>query len=361
MQKLIYSKHFLAALLILTCFYSCKKANQSVQQFSIAQTNLVADTAGYGAAKIDNNLLNAWGIAANPMGIIWIASNHKGVSTVYDKTGKTLIPPVTIPSVTAGQPGAPSGIVFNSTTGFGGNKFIFAGEDGVITAWASGAAAVKVADRSTADAVYKGLALATDAGANFIYATNFKGGKVDVFDSNFNYITSKPFLDASIPAGFGPFNIQNIGGLLYVTYAKLKAPDNMDDQAGAGNGYVNIFKPDGTLVKRFASQGTLNSPWGITHAPAGFASNTETILVGNFGDGRINIFDLQGNYKGQLQNNGQAVVIDGLWAIDFLNANASTTDPLYFTAGPGGESHGLLGFLQKTIPTSGYTQTGSGY
>ncbi|MDB5142280.1 MAG: hypothetical protein JWQ66_993 [Mucilaginibacter sp.] len=364
MKKLIYGKHFLAALLILTCFYSCKKDHQTVQQFNVAQNNLVADTAGYGAAKIDNNLLNAWGIAANPMGIIWIASNHKGVSTVYDKTGKTLIPPVTIPSVTADQPGAPSGVVFNSTTSFGGNKFIFAGEDGVITAWASGGAAVKVADRSSSNAVYKGLTIATDAGANFIYATNFRGGEIDVFDSNFNYVTSKPFLDTSIPAGFGPFNIQNIGGLLYVTYAKLKAPDNMDDQAGAGNGYVNVFKPDGTLVKRFASQGTLNSPWGITHAPAGFASGTEAILIGNFGDGRINIYDLQGNYKGQLQNNGQVVAIDGLWAIDFLNTNpnsVSSTDPLYFTAGPMDEAHGVFGFLQTTISTSAPIQINSGY
>jgi uncharacterized protein (TIGR03118 family) len=365
MKKFICSKRFLAGLLILTCFYSCKKDHQIPQQFNFAQTNLVADTAGYGATKIDNNLLNAWGIAANPMGIVWIASNHKAVSTIYDKTGKTLAPPVTIPSVTPDQPGAPSGVVFNGTTDFGGNKFIFAGEDGVITAWASGgAAAVKVADRSSSNAVYKGLAIATDAGANFIYATNFRGGKIDVFDSNFNYLTSKPFLDASIPAGFGPFNIQNIGGLLYVTYAKLKGPDNMDDQAAAGNGYVNVFKPDGTLVKRFASQGTLNSPWGITHAPAGFACNSEAILIGNFGDGRINIFDLQGNYKGQLQNNGQVVAIDGLWAIDFLNTNAnsvSSSDPLYFTAGPMDEAHGIFGFLQKTISTSAPMQYNSGY
>ncbi|HTD39415.1 MAG TPA: TIGR03118 family protein [Mucilaginibacter sp.] len=362
MKIFIYGTAYLASLLILICFSSCKKSHQAVvNQYNIAETNLVADTAGYGATTIDPNLLNAWGIAANPMGIIWISSNHKAASAIYDKTGKALRAPVTIPSVTPNQPGAPSGIVFNGTTDFGGNKFIFAGEDGVITAWASGNAAVKVVDWSASNAVYKGLAMATDAGANFIYAANFKGGKIDVFDSNFNYVTSKPFLDPTIPAGFGPFNIQNIGGWLYVTYAKLKAPDNMDDQAGPGNGYVNIFKPDGTLVKRFASQGTLNSPWGITHAPAGFAGDAEAILVGNFGDGRINIFDLQGNYKGQLQNNGQVVAIDGLWAIDFLNPNASATDLLYFTAGPGGEAHGLFGFLQKTIVTGGYTQSSGGY
>ena len=364
MKKIISTKGFFAAVLTLTCFYSCKKDHQTVQQFNFAQTNLVADTAGYGAAQIDHSLLNAWGMAVNPTGAVWIASNHKAVSTVYDKTGKTLLPPVTIPSVTAGQPGAPSGVIYNGTADFGGNTFIFAGEDGVITAWKSGTAAVKVADRSTSNAVYKGLAIAADAGANFIYAANFKGGKIDVFNSTFNFITSKPFLDASIPAGFGPFNIQNIGGLLYVTYAKLKGPDDMDDQAGAGNGYVNVFKPDGTLVKRFASQGTLNSPWGITHAPAGLACTTESILVGNFGDGRINIFDLQGNFKGQLSNNGQVVTIDGLWAIDFLNTNAnsvSSTDPLFFTAGPVDEAHGVFGFLQKGTATSMPTGNNNGY
>jgi uncharacterized protein (TIGR03118 family) len=364
MKNFIYRKAYLAGLLILTFFNSCKKSHQAAApQSNFAQTNLVADATSFGAANIDTSLRNAWGITATPTGIVWISSNHGSSSPVYDKTGKTIRPPVTIPSVDPNLPGAPTGIVFNGSTDFGGNKFIFSGEDGIITAWASGNSAVKVADRSQFDAVYKGLAMAADGGANFLYAANFKGGKIDVFDNHFNYVTTKPFLDASIPAGFGPFNIQNIGGMLYVTYAKLKAPDNMDDQAGAGNGYVDIFKPDGTLVKRFASQGTLNSPWGITHAPAGFADNAETILVGNFGDGRINIFDMSGNYKGQLQNNGQVISIDGLWALDFLNSSTAgpiSTDPLYFTAGPGGESHGLFGYLQQTV-TVNYTQNQNNY
>jgi uncharacterized protein (TIGR03118 family) len=347
MKKLNITKVLFIGLASLSCIYSCKKGNPMQQQFNVTQTNLVADTAGYNAAKIDTNLVNAWGIAVNPTGIIWISSNHKAVSTIYDKTGQTLRPPVTIPSVNANEPGAPTGIVFNSSTVFGGNKFIFAGEDGIITAWASGNAAVKVADRSQFNTVYKGLAIATDAGASFLYAANFRGGKIDVFDGNFNYVTGKPFSDTSIPAGFGPFNIQNIGGLLYVTYAKLKGPDNEDDEAGPGNGYVNIFKPDGTLVRHFASQGPLNSPWGITHAPAGFAGGPEAILIGNFGDGKINIFDLQGNYRGQLQDDGQAIDIEGLWAIDFLNTNAHPNDPLYFTAGPKEESHGVFGYLKK--------------
>jgi len=135
---------------------------------------------------------------------------------------------------------------------------------------------------------------------------------------------------------------------LYVTYAKQKGPDNEDDQSGPGNGYVDIFNPDGTLVKRFASQGTLNSPWGVALAPAGFADGPQSILIGDFGDGRINIFDLQGHFRGQLQHNGHALGIDGLWAIDFLeSAPGNANDPLYFTAGPNEESHGLFGYLSK--------------
>ena len=354
MKKSNTIKALLIGLALLSGIYSCKKNHPGPQQrFDISQTNLVADTAGYGAAKIDPALKNAWGIAVNPTGVVWISANHSATSPVYDKTGATLRPPVTIPSVNAGDPGAPTGIVFNGSTDFGGNKFIFAGEDGVITAWAGGNAAVKVADRSTAGAVYKGLAIATDGGASFLYAANFKGKKIAVFDSNFSLVTTKPFADTSIPADFGPFNIQNIGGMLYVTYAKLKGPDNEDDQAGPGNGYVNIFRPDGTLVGRFASTGTLNSPWGITHAPAGFAAPFETILVGNFGDGRINVFSLQGIYIGQLQNNGQTIGIEGLWALDFLKPNATNTDPLFFTAGPHDESHGIFGSLKSTITTTG--------
>jgi len=208
--------------------------------------------------------------------------------------------------------------------------------------------AAEVADHSELGAVYKGLAMATDGNADFLYAANFKGKKIDVLNGEFQYITTKPFTDPNMPDGFGPFNIQNIGGMLYVTYAKLKGPDNEDDDAAPGNGYVDIFKPDGTLVKRFASQGPLNSPWGITHAPAGFAGDTETILVGNFGDGRINVFDLSGNYKGQLASNGKALGIEGLWALDFLKANATAADPLYFTAGPGGEKHGIFGSLKTS-------------
>jgi len=339
--------------LLIAGFYACKKDHHAVVVVNtFKQVNLVADSVSFGAgapATLAPQLLNAWGLAANPNEIIWVSANHTGLSFVFDTTGKAKLI-VTIPSIVDGQPGAPSGMVYNGTADFGGNKFLFASEDGSVAGWGSGSAAVTVANRLQSGAVYKGITIASDGGANFLYVTNFKGGKIDVFDAGFNYVTTKPFVDPGMPAGFAPFNIQNIGNMLYVTYAKQKGPDNMDDQAGPGNGYVDIFKPDGTFVSRFASQGTLNSPWGIALAPAGFAAATQTILIGNFGDGKINIFDMNGNYKGQLlQYNGQVISIDGLWAIDFLknSTSVSSTDPLYFTAGPSQEAHGLLGYLKK--------------
>ena len=251
------------------------------------------------------------------------------------------------------QKGAPTGVLFNSTTDFGGNKFIFAGEDGTIlrhgVRWCN--TAVKVADRSQFNAVYKGITMANDGTANFLYVANFKGGKIDVFDSGFHYVTNKPFIDPTIPAGYAPFNIQKIGENLYVTYAKQKGPDDMDDEAGHGNGYVSVFKANGTFAKRLFSRGDLNSPWGIALAPAGFVADQQAILIGNFGDGKINAFDFTGKHYGELQSGGHALVIDGLWAIDFLNGNkpntGSSTDWLYFTAGPNDESHGLFGYIHR--------------
>jgi len=318
------------------------------------QTNLVADVADYQAGIIDAKLLNAWGIAVNPMGIVWISANHSGSSTVYDSTGKTLLGPVAISSQGVHFGGSPTGVVFNATADFvipsnqKTAKFIFVNEDGTVSAWGGGDSTITVADLSSVDAVYKGVALANDGGANFLYAANFKGGRIDVFDKGFNYVSTKPFADPNIPTDFGPFNIQNIGGMLYVTYAKLKRPDNEDDQAGAGNGYVDVFNPNGTLVKRFASQGTLNSPWGLAQAPAGSGLPLHSLLIGNFGDGRINVYDSTGVFKGQLQSNGQPIVIEGLWALDFPVNEAPMSDAgkLYFTAGPMDENHGLFGSLK---------------
>src|ERR1700744_67015 len=370
-MKKVTIKASLIAVALASSIYSCKKSQNMppvLSSYNIIQTNLVSNNAGANAAKTDTNLANAWGLAANPNGAIWVSSNHKSLTTVYDSTGQTLIPPVTIPTFNS-IAGSPTGIVYNNTPDFRGSFFIFAGENGAISAWAIGNTATLITTASSAGAVYKGLTIASDAGSNFLYAANIKTGKVDVFDKAFNPVTNKPFTDAAMPAGFAPFNIQNIGGMLYVTYAKQKGPDNVNDDPAPGNGFVDIFKTDGTLIKRFASNGTLNSPWGITHAPAGFAAATETILVGNFGDGKINVFDLNGNYKGQLQTNGTAMVIEGLWALDFLKANPGASSRLYFTAGPSAETKGIFGYLKNSSVnntgtgsgSSGSGSTGSGY
>jgi uncharacterized protein (TIGR03118 family) len=327
------------------------------------RTNLVADAGTFTTLRVDPTLLNAWGIAVNPMGIVWISANHAGATNKYDSMGNTLFGPVAIPSQGVHFGGSPTGVVFNSTSDFiipGTQKvakFIFANEDGTLSAWAGGDSTVTVADRSSSNAVCKGITIGNDGTDNFLYVANFKGGKIDVYDKSFNYVAYKPLTDATnfftdpyqnIPRDFGPFNIANIGGKIYVTYAKLKAPDNMDDLAGPGNGYVDVFHPDGTLTQRFAVQGALNSPWGIAQAPAGFGLPLHSILIGNFGNGRINVYDSTGVFQGQLQNSGTPVAIDGLWALDFPFNENPKSDPnkLYFTAGPLHENHGLFGYLK---------------
>jgi len=327
--------------LLMPAFLSCKKDQTSPTKQSYAQTNLVSDTAGYTATRVDANLKNAWGIAIGSTGSIWISANHTGTSPVYDRNGAQLLPAVTVDG------GSPTGVVFNSTSGFKGSKFIYANEDGTISAWTSGGSTVMVADRSSSGAVYKGLAIATDGGADFLYVANFKGNNIDVFDTDFNFVTTKLFDDPTIPEGFAPFNIYNHDGKLYVMYAKLLGPDNQDDQKGVGNGYVNNFNADGTMVERFASQGTLNSPWGLVDAPSGFGLGSDILLVGNFGDGKINVFTSDGTYKGQLENDGRVIVIDGLWALVFPENGVPAGDQnqLFFTAGPADETHGLFGYL----------------
>lgn len=336
---------------------SCKK-NQTPTVMATGnyeQVNLVADQSSSGAAHTDPNLINAWGLAISSSGSFFISSNHGGVSTIYDTTGASLLAPIVIPKPGALSGGAPSGVVFNSTSDFvitatgETSKFIFATEDGTIAAWSSAGIALIVADRSSAGAVYKGLTIANDGTGNFIYAANFKGGTIDVFDHTFAYVSGKTFTDPNIPAGFAPFNVRNINNMLYVTYAMQKGPDNMDDQAGPGNGYVDIYKPDGTLVSRFASQGSLNSPWGIAAAPSGFGAGQNAILISNFGDGTINVFNQDGTTAGPLKDsNGNTLSINGIWDMSFpVNGEpAGNPNRLFFTAGPASESHGLFGYLQ---------------
>jgi len=319
------------------------------------QHNLVSDLPGV-ADRTDSNLVNPSGIAYGPTTPFWIADNHTSASSIYDGNG--------VPARTAvAIPGAPTGIVFNpSTTDFAvapGQPagYIFATEDGTIAGWNSGAAAVTKVDLSVLGAVYKGLALANNGGKNYLYAANFSTGRVDVFDANFIPATvGGSFTDPNLPASFAPFNIQNIGGKLYVTYALPDAAKHRD-VSGPGNGYVNVFDTGGKFLQRFASKGPFNSPWGVVLAPAGFGGFGGALLVGNFGDGRINAFNpATGAWLGALQDeSGKPISIGGLWGLTFGNGTqAGDTHTLYFTAGIAGsggvEDHGLFGRIAPAGP-----------
>jgi uncharacterized protein (TIGR03118 family) len=336
---------------------------------NFVQTNLVSDIAGV-ARFTDRNLVNPWGIAyspttpGNPGGPFWISDNNAGVSTVYNGDGSTAFPTVKIPPPAGSAPGAlgtPTGVVFNGGSGFsvsqngmsGASVFIFATEDGTIAGWSPSVnvnSAITAVDNSknptAADgAVYKGLAIA----GNFLYAANFRHGTIDVFNMDFKKITLKgTFTDPNIPAGFAPFDIQNIGGKLFVTYAKQNATKH-DDVGGAGNGFVDVFTTNGILLQHLISHGALDSPWGVAIAPAGFGQFGGDLLVGNFKDGHLNAFNpTTGTLIAPVNNQfGNPITIDGLWGLKFGNGGmAGDTKTLFFTAGIGGEQHGLFGSIR---------------
>ncbi|GGB17352.1 hypothetical protein GCM10011511_46430 [Puia dinghuensis] len=347
---------------------------------SFQQVNLVANKSSYGAGLTDSTLQNAWGLAWSPSGIAWVNSQAGHVSELYTADGAIVRPPVAIPSPGDTIGGNPTGIVFNSTKGFriaNGKPaaFIFVGLDGVLSAWngGSGNNAQKIGHDSTS--VFTGLAIDSNAaGQTFIYAADILSGKIVVWDTAWKPV-AMTFTDGSLPMGYAPYNIQSVGGWLYVTYAKVKAGGF--PVFGVGLGIVDIFKGDGSFVKRFATGGDLNAPWGITMTPANFLAsadmgndegddeghnnqgddndqgngnlNEPVILVGNLGDGRINVFLQNGTFKGQLQSNKKTIVIDGLWALGFPPTTDTAVNHmrLYFTAGPVNQADGLFGYLLK--------------
>ncbi len=322
------------------------------------QRNLVANLAG--AADItDPNLVNPWGLAFNPFGPAWVADNGTGVSTLYNGIGTPNSLVVQVPSSGAPTGGHPTGIVFNGSTEFvvsvgsvsGAGRFIFATEEGVIAGWAptvDQTHAIRVIDNSTlTGAAYKGLALSANGTGSLLYAADFHNNKVDVFDGSFKPVTltTGAFTDPTIPSGFAPFGIQSIGGNIYVSYAMQDA-DKHDDVKGDGLGFVNVFGPNGELIKRVVSQGKLNAPWGMALAPAGFGKFANHLLVGNFGDGAINAYDIvTGEFAGQLTGtNGSPIKIDGLWGLAFGSGFANQpVNTLFFTASPNDEQNGLYG------------------
>ncbi len=348
--------------------------------------NLTSDLAGI-ADHQDPNLVNPWGNGFSSGSPFWIGDNRSGKSTLYDGTGTPSATVVSIPAAGGGTgPGPVTGVIQNA---FSSNtavldvatgkpaSFLFCSEDGLITGWApsvNATNALVVFDNSKSGAVYDGCALGGTSAAPLIFAANFNAARIDVFDGGFNLnpgAFATAFANPTIPSGFAPFNVQNIGGTLYVAYAKQSSKTNLD-QAGPGNGYVAMFNMAGTLLGNLISQGALNSPWGFAMAPASFGPFGGALLVSNFGDGTINAFSpTTGKQLGTLTNvsTGNPIVLAGLWSINFGNgAGSKDTGTLYFTAGIGGgpnndpeESHGLLGSIQAApfFPATGIVSGGS--
>jgi uncharacterized protein (TIGR03118 family) len=346
----------------------------------LADIALVASNAGVvtSAATIDANLSNPWGLASAPGLPFWVADNNSNLSTLYggkgdiqtDKvTGKLTIG-ISVPASAAGVPSNPTGLVYNGSGGFliptaQGNEtaqFIFDGEGGTLVAWAkdSGSTAFTAYDDGVVNglehAVYKGLAMGTLNGEPLLFATDLHNNKIDVFDTNF----TKPanllgkFVDPTMPAGYVPFGIAALNRQLYVTYAMQDAAKH-DEVTGSGLGYVDIFDFSGNLVSRFASGDTLDAPWGVVLAPAGFGNLAGDVLIGNFGDGRINVFAPNGTEvatsMGPLTvTNGGTLSIPGLWGLAFGNGDADKpTTTLFYTAGFTDQTSGVFG----TIATAG--------
>jgi uncharacterized protein (TIGR03118 family) len=323
------------------------------------QTDLVADSKSVSStATIDPNLVNAWGLSRATGSPWWVSDNGTGLSTLYDGTGAIVPLVVTIPPPMGGTgPAAPTGTVFNFTKSFNVRPgrtaiFLFATEDGTISGWNPGAdptnAIVKV-DNSQQGAIYKGLAIARKGVINRLYTTNFTTGQVEMYDGKFQPVMiAGAFQDPNLPRNYAPFGIQNVGGMIVVTFAHRR-PGSRDEDHGTGLGYVDVFDFNGSLLLRLQHGPFLNAPWGIALAPSDFGTFSHRLLIGNFGDGRIHAFNLvTGMVEGMLLNpDGTPLWIDGLWALSFGGDGAKNgpATELFFTAGPNDENDGLYGTI----------------
>jgi uncharacterized protein (TIGR03118 family) len=321
------------------------------------QVNLVSDQSGL-AMLTDPNLVNPWGLAAGPTTPLWVANNGTGTASIYP--GDVAGTPLGIAPLVVSIPmGAPTGQVFNPTMGFqvpvGGMslpaRFIFDSEQGTISAWPFAAPPPTSATTmaTVPQAVFKGLTLARAAGRGaMLYAADFHHSRVVVFNRSFQRVNLPGgFRDRSLPDGFAPFGIQAIGNLVYVSYARQDAA-RQDEVDGPGLGFVDVYSPNGFLMKRLVQQGGLDAPWGLVRAPAGFGPFSGALLVGNFGNGRINAYDIHtGRWMGTLRRpGGDPIEIDGLWGLRFGNGVTGSRHTLLFSAGIDAEAHGLLGSIR---------------
>ena len=349
------------------------------QQYHRTDLTVDKSTVSPSAPNVDPNLVNAWGISRGNGSPWWISDNGTGLSTLYNASGAPFVPPggtqpvvVQIPTPDGTGTSAPTGTVFNATTGFLMSRaanapkaiFLFVTEDGTIAGWNPGVNANAVILKNRAgQAVYKGCAIATLQSGPRFYATNFQSGRVEMFNSKLFRVepgNETAFRIPGLSADYAPFNIQNVGGNLVVTFAH-RAPGSRDEDHGAGLGFVGIFNPTGRLLATLQHGPWFNAPWGIALAPGDFGKFSHRLLIGNFGDGTINAFNIfTGKREGNMLDDktGQTLVIQGLWGISFggdtTNNGLATT--LYFTAGPNDEADGLFGNLTAASDQPGNSQ-----
>lgn len=328
------------------------------------QTNLVSNVPGL-AANLDANMKNPWGISHSATSPFWVSNQGSNNATLYNATTSAPLPLVVSVPPTSPPPTGPTGQVFSN---IGGNflangapaTFIFATLAGSIDAWNGSLGTTAMVVATTPSAVYTGLAIGNNGTSNFLYAANFAAGRIDVFNSSFAPATLPgAFTDPNLPAGYVPYNVQNLGGKLYVQYSQVD-PNTHQAAAGAGLGVVNVFDTNGNFLQRLHSGDQLNAPWGIAIAPAGFGEFGGDVLVGNFGDGTINAFDpITGNFTGTLRDgSGNPIVNDGLWALDFrAGANPNT---LFLTAGINDEADGLFAAIQPVPEPAALALVGLG-
>lgn len=358
-------KNYIAlALAFVTAITFCPPTALAATSFT--QINLVTDDQAVNAAQFsDVNLKNAWGVAYSPTGPFWISNNGSGVSTIYNVNSSTNATSKLGLTVSIPGNGNVTGQAFNgNSASFNGDIFLFVSEDGTVSGWrgALGTTA-EVLATATPNNLYTGVTTASVNGSSYLYAANFKSGAIDIMKGSPGATDlNGSFTDPNLPSGYAPFNIQTLGDKLYVTYA-LQDNTSADEVVGPGLGLVSIFDFQGNFLERLASQGTLNVPWGLAIAPSSFGEFAGNLLVGNFGDGTINAYNLATHsYEGQLKgSNGQPLSIEGLWALMIGNGGqAGNSQAIYFTAGPNNEAHGLFGSISAVPLPAAFWLFGSG-
>ncbi|HMK23443.1 MAG TPA: TIGR03118 family protein [Terriglobales bacterium] len=373
MRKLFARRPSLAVT-VFALVFSCLA---SAQKYHRTDLTTDAATVSPSAANVDGQLLNPWGLARGAGGPWWVSDNGAGLSTVYNALGAPFVPAgatkplvVTVPTPDGTGTAAPTGTVFNATSAFNvgpGAKaiFLFCTEDGTISGWnpaVNPASAVIVKNRS-GKAIYKGCAIANIGSQPFFYVTNFQTGRVEIYNGSFSRINPNDEDGFRLPGlgkNWSPFNIQNVGGSLVVTFAH-RTPGSEDEDHGPGLGHAGVFDAAGHLLMRLQDGSWFNAPWGVAAAPGDFGKFTHRLLVGNFGDGTIHAFNLfTGRHEGAMLDDttGMTLSIDGLWAISFggdaTNDGLATT--LYFSAGANDEADGIFGTLTAASDQPGNSQ-----